>query len=100
MPVYRLTPMKGTESNPLWRASSMRPQCLWVRAADEIDARRLVSKATRVLRSRKKAEQGAPWKEAKLVACEYDDSRDIAAGIIYVRRKAVRYSDGQGCSLQ
>ena len=75
MPVYRLTPMKGTECNPLWRASSMRPYCLWVRARDEFDARRLVALATSVQRSRKKTDQGAPWKEAKLVACEYEIGR-------------------------
>jgi hypothetical protein len=89
MPVYRLTPTQGTESNPLWRASSMRPHCLWVRALDEFDARRQVARATSVLRSRKGAELGAPWNEAALVACEYDDSKDLAAGIIYVRRKAI-----------
>lgn len=91
MPVYRLTPVNGTESNPLWRASSMRPHCLWVRAKDEFDARRQVAMATRVTRSRKETNLCAPWKEAALVSCEYDDSKDLAAGIIYVRRKAVVY---------
>ena len=45
MPVYRLTPLKGTERNPLWRTSALRPHCLWVRAKDEFDARRLVALA-------------------------------------------------------
>ncbi len=93
MPVYRLTPLKGTELNPLWRASSMRPHCLWVRAKDECDARRQVAKATAVPPSQNAADIRAPWREAELVACEYDDSRDLAAGVIYVRRKAVASGD-------
>lgn len=100
MPVYRLTPMMGTESNPLWRASSMRPQCLWVRAEDEIDARRLVARATCALCSRQGHEPGAPWEEANLVACEYDESRDLAAGIIYVRGESTAHCAGQSASLQ
>ncbi len=100
MPVYRLTPRKGTEGNPLWRASSMRPHCLWVQAKDEIDARHLVTMATVVQRSRKRSDRSAPWKEAKLVACEYDDSRDLAAGIIYVRNGAFGLSSGRSSTLQ
>ncbi len=100
MPVYRLTPMKGTERHPLWRASSMRPNCLWVRAKDEVDARCLVAMATTVQRAQNQAGQGAPWKEANLVACEYDDSRDVAAGIIYVCREAAAYSGEQSYSVQ
>lgn len=86
MPVYRLTPLKGTELAPQWRASSMRPYCLWVRAKDESDARRQVAMATAV--SEAATEVCAPWKDARLVACEYDDSKNVAAGIIYVRRNA------------
>jgi len=89
MPVYRLTPLKGTERNPLWRTSALRPHCLWVRAKDEFDARRLVALATSMERAPKSAEHCAPWQQPSLVACEYDDSRELAAGIIYVRRKAV-----------
>jgi hypothetical protein len=83
MPVYRLTPLKGTECCPQWRASSMRPYCLWIQARDEHEARLQVAKATAVPN-----EPGtlAPWKDAELVACEYDDSKDVARGIIYVRK--------------
>lgn len=81
MPVYRLTPLKGTETDPQWRASSMRPHCLWVRASDEFDARHLVARATAI-----DAACEAPWTDAELVACEYDDSKILADGIIYVRR--------------
>lgn len=95
MPVYRLTPLKSAARNPLWRCSTMQPHCLWVRARDEFDARRLVALATTV---EKKAAEDAPWKNAALVACEYDDSRDLAAGIIYVRRLA--YTADQGLDLQ
>lgn len=86
MPVYRLTPLEGSERSPQWRASSMRPYCLWVQARDEYEARRRVAMATAVARSPEEPETLAPWKDAELVACEYDDSKDVANGIIYVRR--------------
>ncbi|GAA0533422.1 hypothetical protein FHS83_002928 [Rhizomicrobium palustre] len=82
MPVYRLTPLEGSETSPQWQASSMRPYCLWVRAKDELDARRQVAKATAVTGDA----EVAPWKDEGLVACEYDDSKELADGIIYVRR--------------
>lgn len=91
MPVFRLTPLQGTELNPQWRASSMRPYCLWVRAKDELDARSQVATATAVV-----ADIEAPWKNAGLVACEYDDSKNLADGIIYVRRNAQPVYSGHG----
>lgn len=95
MPVYRLTPVKGTETSPQWHASSMRPYCLWIRARDEYEARREVARATRVAPMPGEPETLAPWKDAELVDCEYDDSKDVAAGIIYVRRKPVRTAHSQ-----
>ncbi len=86
MPVYRLTPRAGTETSPQWRASSLRPYCLWIRARDEHEARREVALATQVEAMRGAGGTLAPWKDAELVACEYDDSKDVAAGVIYVRR--------------
>lgn len=86
MPVFRLTPVEGTETDPLWRASSMRPYCVWIRAEDENKARSEVAKATAVAPLPEEPGQLAPWKNAGLVACEYDDSRTIAAGVIFVRR--------------
>jgi hypothetical protein len=85
MPVYRLTPLEGSERSPQWRASSMRPYCLWIQAHDEYEARRKVAMATAVARLSGEPETLAPWKDSELVACEYDDSRDVASGIIYVR---------------
>jgi len=90
MPVYRLTPLKDAEWSPQWRASSLRPYCLWVRAEDEFDARRLVASATAVGGEA----DDAPWTDAGLVACEYDDSKNLADGIIYVRRHAVAQTAG------
>lgn len=84
MPVYRLTPRSGTENCPQWRASSMRPHCLWIRARDEHEARLEVARATAVCPAF--AETLAPWKDEELVACEYDDTKKVAEGIIYVRR--------------
>lgn len=83
MPVYRLTPLEGTERSPQWRASTMRPYCLWVRAGSEYDARLQVTRATAVTSV---PETLAPWKDCELVACDYDDSKEVANGIIYVRR--------------
>lgn len=89
MPVYRLTPRTGTENSPQWRASSMRPHCLWIRARDELEARREVARATAIAAGSMTL---APWKDEELVACEYDDSKNVAAGIIYVRRLPVALS--------
>jgi hypothetical protein len=86
MPVFRLTPRAGTETSPQWRASSMRPHCLWIRARDEFEARGQVSRATHVAPMPGEPEPLPPWTNVDLVACEYDDSKDVAAGIIYVRR--------------
>lgn len=83
MPIYRLTPLDGTENCPQWRASSMRPCCLWIQAADEVEARRRVAQATAVAGAQE--ETLAPWKDSELVACERDDGKDLAAGIIWVR---------------
>ena len=84
MPVYRLTPVQGTERSPQWRASSIMPHCLWISARDEYEARRAVAKAT-VCQG--VPETLAPWKDSELVSCEYDDSKDVADGIICVRTK-------------
>ncbi|MDE2183156.1 MAG: hypothetical protein KGJ78_09045 [Alphaproteobacteria bacterium] len=81
MPVYRLTPLQGTERRPQWRASSIRPHCLWIVASDEDEARSAVAKATAC------SDAQTPWQDAELVSCERDNNKDLAAGIIWVRRK-------------
>ena len=84
MPVYRLTPVKGTEMSPQWQASSIRPHCLWIVANDEYEARREVAKAT----TRSGAPDTlAPWKDSELATCEYDESKALAGGIICVRAR-------------
>lgn len=87
MPVYRLTPLEETVDNPQWRASSMRPQCLWIKARDEAEARQAVARATC------SAADGLPppWNETALVACAYDDDADVPSGIIRVRRGYVDF---------
>jgi hypothetical protein len=67
----------------------MRPYCLWIRAGDEYEARRAVARATRVNPPQGVPDTLEPWKDAELVACEYDDSKDVSAGVIYVRRSPV-----------
>ena len=86
MPVYRLTPVQGTESSPQWSASSIRPHCLWIVARDEHEARREVAKATACPGI---PELLAPWKDSELVSCEYDETKDLARGIICVRNKPI-----------
>jgi len=85
MPVYRLTPVEGTECSPQWLASTIHPHCLWVQACDEYEARSVVAKATAVPNMSQWPETLAPWKDPELVACEYDDSKEVAPGIIHVR---------------
>lgn len=85
MPVYRLTPVEGTERCPEWHASSMRPYCLWVRANDEAEARRQVALATSVDTVNDNVR--APWKSSELVSCECDTSKDVAPGVICVRKQ-------------
>lgn len=82
MPVYRLTPVQGTEESPQWRASTIRPHCLWIVARDEVEARREVAKATT---SDGAIDTLAPWKDPELVTCEYDETKNLASGIICIR---------------
>lgn len=89
MPVFKLTPVAGTETNPQWKASSIRPFCLWVRAADEQEARRAVARATTITDVPIEAEPIAPWRNHNLVECEFDEDKDVASGIIRVRRAPV-----------
>lgn len=83
MPIYRLTPLQGTENSPHWRASSLRPQCLWIMARDEYEAREAIARATAVPSAA--AGLFPPWNDKALVACEYDDDADVPRGIIRVR---------------
>jgi hypothetical protein len=83
MPVYRLTPLGGTEDSLQWQASSIRPQCLWIKTRDEYEARQRVALATAVPTAFGRI--SPPWHDEMLVACAYDDDKAIAAGIICVR---------------
>jgi hypothetical protein len=83
MPVFRLMPVEGSQLSPRWSASLLRPYCLWIRAEDEFDARHRVAQA---MAAQAGGVADAPWRDAGLVACENDDSKDVALGIIRVRR--------------
>lgn len=85
MPVYRLTPVEGTEQSPQWFVSSIHPHCVWVQARDEYEARSVVARATAVGRAPAQPQTLAPWKDPELVSCEYDDSKDVAPGVIRIR---------------
>ena len=87
MPVFRLMPVAGTETSPQWRASTMRPYCLWVRARNENEARRQAAMATAVRHRAGEADASAPWSDSDLVRCECDDAKSVAEGIIRVRRR-------------
>lgn len=86
MPVFRLMPVTGTERSPQWGASTMRPYCLWVRARNEDEARRQAALATAVRHAPGEPDPPAPWRDAGLVRCEYDNAKSVAEGIIRVRR--------------
>jgi hypothetical protein len=92
MPIYRLTPIEGAEDRRAWKASMIKPVCLWVHAMDEQDARQVVMHAMAV---RKKSI--SPWKDARLVSCTCDDCIWVPPGIIRVRNgkasQAVSRSD-------
>jgi hypothetical protein len=85
MPVYRLMPVEGTESSPQWRASSIKPNCLWVQARNEHEARSAVARATAVS-TWQGLQSDPPWYDRTLVACENDREKDLAEGIIWIRR--------------
>lgn len=97
VPVYRLTPLEGTEDSHHWQASTIRPTCLWVQAYDEVDARQQISRATFVVSRRKLSEKKAstPWKDTTLVSCETDNSQSVPINIIRVRYRTTKLIDGR-----
>jgi len=80
MPMYRLMPVEGAEDRCAWAASTIKPECLWVYAADEHDARQIVGRATAV-----PGVTMSPWQDARLVSCACDDRIRVPQGIIRVR---------------
>ncbi len=86
LPIYRLTPLDETADSLLWRASTMRPQCLWIKSWDEYEARQAVAQATAVAWAA--GGLSSPWRDKALVACEYDNDTDVPRGIIRVRKEA------------
>ncbi len=87
MPVFRLTPIQGTEKNGRWRLSTIKPKCAWVHAKDEEDARWQVRLATTAAFRQMSAttEEPSPWADGRMVTCERDDSVVVPSGTIRVR---------------
>jgi hypothetical protein len=86
MPVFRLTPRNNADSSRMWEASAIIPQCLWVFAQDESSARDMVAKATAVAseRPRRGEKIKSPWRDPALVACDFDETKSVASGIIRI----------------
>ncbi len=72
MSVYRLEPIKGTETSHHWEASTLAPITVWIQANDEKRARELLTTAT-IIATRARPGRDlpiAPWKDFGLcVAC-------------------------------
>jgi hypothetical protein len=87
MAVYRLTPIEDGKNCRRWQASSIKPQCLWLQAASEYDARQQVALATAVKSGLlpREGDAATPWNDPALVSCGYDDSKAIPSGIIWVK---------------
>lgn len=83
MPVYRLEPVAGTEGHIDWRASSVPPQAIWVRADEAMNARGKIQLAT-VAAYNAIAGQPAsysPWVNPKLTTCDEDTTHDPGHGV-------------------
>ena len=89
MPVFRLTPKNDGDKAPLWKGSTIIPQCLWVLAQDESSARDMVAKATARSNNRKRR---SPWRDPQLVLCDFDETKSLASGIICVRHGHMPYA--------
>ncbi len=85
MPVYRLTPRESAKASPRWQASTLRPYCLWVSTSNAQEARQTVAQATAVPFIG--GGKWHPWCDEILVACERDDKKHLASGIIRVRNR-------------
>jgi hypothetical protein len=85
MPTFRLSPVAGTENDPAWEASTLKPQECWVSAEDESRARLELYKATFKM---VKANPGqrkitkSPWLTRALTQCIPDKATFIPPGML------------------
>lgn len=84
MPVYRLEPVAGEEDHKDWRASSIPPLAVWVRADNEQQARERVQLAG--LAAYRGTEgmpiSVSPWVQPHLTLCELDVAHDPGDHVI------------------
>jgi hypothetical protein len=81
MPIYKLEPIAGTEGHEDWRASSVPPVPVWVRAINPDHARQRMRLATteRPIHSLGNHIPYNPWSNAALVRCTEDTAWDVPA---------------------
>jgi hypothetical protein len=103
MPIYKLEPIAGTEEHNDWRASSLPPTPVWVRATDPDHARQRMRLATmeRRIYSFSNSIPYNPWSNAALVRCTEDTSWDVPANVALFANGKIKlqlqkdaYSDG------
>ena len=73
MPTFMLEPIAGTENDPAWQGSTLKPGRCWVMAEREAGARQAVAGATLAMRAvagRTPKPGYSPWQNPRLVACE------------------------------
>lgn len=92
MPIFHLKPVLARLDDPAWQEAPYRGDC-WVNAADEHEARLLVSGRydNANINIGGDAAQGSPWVLPGLVACEQvpgpPDGPDIPNGVVVADRQ-------------
>jgi hypothetical protein len=84
MAIYKLAPQEGKESHKDWRASSIPPMAVWVRAESGEQARARVQAAFVAAYEAIEGEKisYSPWVQPELTRCDVDRKRDPGPGII------------------
>ena len=84
MPIFRLTPVTSELRDPAWGESPVRDEC-WVNAADEDEARGMVSARYQDARSTVPGHPSAPspWRDARLVSATQSDETQAGMTIPY-----------------
>jgi hypothetical protein len=84
MPVFRLTPIAGTESSPEWELTEFQFAPIWIGAPSEDDARHFAAIARPKVRDFVPGEKivHSAWLSAAHATCEIDESRQVPEGKI------------------
>jgi hypothetical protein len=96
MKTFRLDPVEDQLTNSHWRASTIKPVTVWVRADDEKHARQLVTLATAIATRRILGKEKAmpPWKDWGFAKCVEDPTQSPPAGVVLTAEgKTISTSD-------